>query len=211
MHLLGRIYAVTLGNIPMVVGFVIITACQLGLGICVTTLVAKQGAQPFPTIPLDAYHLCIPLEYRHIEIAYTSISLFFDFLAFSLIIFMATKSEAWRNGFSTILRTIAKDATWYFLVIFTSHLVFVFTLNLGPEAIQLLPATGIVVYLPLMISRIMLSLKKASHLPQNCWSLVGPTTNGAGLRSMEFRRPRRGIDARADGIQLGAYRESQTA
>ena len=62
-----------------------------------------------------------------------------DFLAFSLIIFLAKKSKVPGLRVPTILDNIAQDATWYFLVIFTSHFVLVMTLNLGRVTIQLLP------------------------------------------------------------------------
>ena len=87
------------------------------------------------------------------EVAYTSISLFYglrrfsfspdqealtstgniytsDLLAFSLFIYLAKR---WRVRFNVrmILDTIAVDATWYFIVIFSSHLVLVLTLNLA--------------------------------------------------------------------------------
>lgn len=46
--------------------------------------------------------------------------------------FFAIRSKAPKIRFRTIWETVAEDATWYFLVIFTAHLVFVFTLNLAP-------------------------------------------------------------------------------
>ena len=54
-----------------------------------------------------------------------------DFLAFSLIIFLAAKSKASTLKIPKILRTIAEDATRYFLVIFSSHFVLEMTLTLG--------------------------------------------------------------------------------
>lgn len=54
-----------------------------------------------------------------------------DFLAFSLIIFTAIKSEVPGIKSPSILGTMAEDATWYFLVIFTAHIAFELTLNLG--------------------------------------------------------------------------------
>ena len=54
-----------------------------------------------------------------------------DVLAFLLVTFWARKSKARGLGVTTLLDTIAKDATWYFMVIFTSHFVLVMTLNLG--------------------------------------------------------------------------------
>ena len=52
-----------------------------------------------------------------------------DFLAFSVIIFLAMTSEARGLRIPSILRTIAEDGTRYFLVIFTLHLVLEMTLN----------------------------------------------------------------------------------
>jgi len=54
-----------------------------------------------------------------------------DFFAFSLIIFLAAKSRTADLRVPTVLGTIARDATWYFLVIFSSHLVLEMTLTLG--------------------------------------------------------------------------------
>ena len=54
-----------------------------------------------------------------------------DFLAFSLIIFLAAKSGALKLKVPNILETIAEDAIRYFLVIFSSHFVLEMTLALG--------------------------------------------------------------------------------
>ena len=54
-----------------------------------------------------------------------------DSLAFLLITFLAAKSRTADLRVPTILETIAQDATWYFLVIFSSHFVLEMTLTLG--------------------------------------------------------------------------------
>ena len=54
-----------------------------------------------------------------------------DFLAFSLIIFLAARSKTPGLRAPTILRTIAVDATRFFLVVFASHFVLTMTLALG--------------------------------------------------------------------------------
>ena len=85
-----------------------------------------------------------------------------EFLTFSLIIFLAKRSQKRGLEIPRILGTIMDDATWYFLVIFTSHFVLIITLLFGrvsvavifhglrlmnpnkirlQEAIQLLPAS----------------------------------------------------------------------
>ena len=48
-----------------------------------------------------------------------------DFLAFSVIIYLVVRSNINKIPLPSIFKTIARDATYYFLVIFTSHLVLV--------------------------------------------------------------------------------------
>lgn len=43
-----RIYAVTLKNIPITIGFAVITASQLGLGICLVVFAAREGGATEP-------------------------------------------------------------------------------------------------------------------------------------------------------------------
>jgi hypothetical protein len=63
-----------------------------------------------------------------------------------------------------------------------------------------------------MISRIMLSLRKAADSRQEGWTLGGPATNGSDLPSMIFFRPERAlIRTDTDGIVLDTYPDSQTA
>ena len=160
----------TFKNIPITIGFAVITASQLGLGICLVVFATRLGgatellhqensshldcvAQQLPPIPLEAFRLCVHVRHRTLEMAYTSISLFYgnrnhlrpnphvtdsahttfasDFLAFSLIVLLAVRSKGGGLKIPTLLRSITKDATRYFLVIFTSHFVLVITLNLG--------------------------------------------------------------------------------
>ena len=48
-----------------------------------------------------------------------------DFLAFSVIIYLVVRSNVNKIPIPSIFKTIARDATYYFLVIFTSQLVLV--------------------------------------------------------------------------------------
>ena len=103
-----------------------------------------------PPIPLEPFRLCVFARDRPIEIGYTCISLFFgetthlrqvrlqslthfqDLAAFAVIIGFGLKSGLNATVVSisrpTIVKTIVQDATIYFFIIFTSHLVFVVTL-----------------------------------------------------------------------------------
>ena len=46
-----------------------------------------------------------------------------DFLAFSVIVYLVVRSNVNKVPIPSLLETIARDATYYFLVIFTSQLV----------------------------------------------------------------------------------------
>lgn len=56
-----------------------------------------------------------------------------------------------------------------------------------------------------MVSRIMLSLRKAAELQKGGWSLGEPFAYGAGLsETMRFARSAMGTDRGQDGIPLDA-------
>jgi hypothetical protein len=48
-----------------------------------------------------------------------------DILAFSVIVYLVVQSNVNKVPISKLFKTVVRDATYYFLVIFTSHLVFV--------------------------------------------------------------------------------------
>jgi len=197
---------VTIRNVPITIGFVAITTSQVAVGLGMTILGSGSGGVLLPPVPLDAYNSCVFSRHRPLEVAYTSISLLFDLLAFSLFILLAKRSKASGLKVRLVLDIIAEDATWYFLVIFSSHLVLVLTLNLARPAIQLLPGPGIVVYLPIMISRIMISLRKAADSPHDVWSLMEPTTNVTNFQSIRFFPQRTATGE--DGMPLETFHES---
>ena len=68
-------------------------------------------------------------------------------------------------------------------------------------------------YLPVMISRLMISLKKAAAGPeQTSWTLTEPSPSGVGgnSKSIKFFHSREGTNAREDvipGIPLDTYHD----
>ena len=48
-----------------------------------------------------------------------------DFLAFLVFVYLVVRSNVYRVPIPRLLKTIVRDATYYFLFIFTSHLVVV--------------------------------------------------------------------------------------
>ena len=51
-----------------------------------------------------------------------------DGLVFSVIVYLMVRSNVHKIPIPSILKTIAQDATYYFLVIFASHLLLMFQL-----------------------------------------------------------------------------------
>ena len=62
-------------------------------------------------------------------------------------------------------------------------------------------------YLPVMVSRLMLSLKKAAG-SQVAWSLAEPSVNNPNLETISFFHSREDTSKRDDGILLNTYSES---
>ena len=54
-----------------------------------------------------------------------------DLLAFSVIVYLVVRSNVYKVPIPILLKTIAQDATYYFLIIFTSHLTLELTLSLA--------------------------------------------------------------------------------
>ena len=61
-----------------------------------------------------------------------------DLLAFSVIVYLVVRSNVYRVPIPSLLRTIAQDATYYFLVIFTSHFAAVMLMLLASVRITLI-------------------------------------------------------------------------
>ncbi|KAF9786682.1 hypothetical protein BJ322DRAFT_1019309 [Thelephora terrestris] len=200
-------------NVQIATVFALITVVQLVFGIYITIITAKRGGEVSANTAADTPRRVPPVHIhpesksnrgrlpKSLPVLWIGDVCAPDALAFVVIIFQARRSRVPGLKVSNILNTIAEDSTRYFIVIFTSHFVLVMTLNLGRVTIQNLPGTtlitlffamirGILVYLPLMISRIMLSLKKAADSTRTPWSLTQDTRNGHAVRSgLVFGRP----------------------
>jgi len=184
----ARLYALTMGNKRVTSLFVCITVPQLSFGLYQAALSTREPAKQLPPIDLSAYQLCVFARHWKAEIAYTAISLCYDFLGFLVIVFFAIKSGFISSKMPRLLRAIIQDATVYFLIIFTSHFVFEMTLLLLRPNLQLLSGSGNYVFLPVMIGRMMLSLKKAADPSKAAWSLTSLThmSSRTQLHTIQF-------------------------
>ena len=97
-----------------------------------------------PPIPLPVYTVCDSVGRLSIVIAFNLMVLAYgtelfspfidylgdthsdhhaDLLAFSVIVYLVVRSKVIKVPIPSLLKTMVRDATYYFLVIFTSHLV----------------------------------------------------------------------------------------
>ena len=104
------------------------------------------SASPILMIPLPIYMACTLTGQFSAGIAYIVASLAYgtelllsfidypggihsdyltDFLAFSVIVYLVVRSNVTKIPIPSLLKTIVRDATCYFLVIFASHFVYV--------------------------------------------------------------------------------------
>ena len=70
-----------------------------------------------------------PLAFRVVR--GSSVDYSADLLSFSVIVYLVVRSNVYKFPVPSLLKIIARDATYYFLIIFSSHVVFVFTLIFG--------------------------------------------------------------------------------
>ena len=99
--------------------------------------------------------MCIFVGRLSVEIGFTTMSLAYgaellvgdrsstnsdhpsDLLAFSVIIYVVVRSNITRVPIPRLLKSIVQDATYYFLFIFTSHLLLVMFLAFGSVSVSL--------------------------------------------------------------------------
>jgi len=177
-----RVYAVTGNNRWIRNSLSFITVVQFGFGMYGAVRFSLQPALKFPDLPFDEFNLCTFSRWRPGEILNTALSLAYDTLAFSIIIFSVERQHlALIPGAPNLLEKLVHDATLYFLVIFSSHLLLIFFEFFAPKPIQLLPAGGNAVLVPLMVTRLMLSLRRVANSPGSVWSL-GNTVQPDSIR-----------------------------
>ncbi|KAF9643489.1 hypothetical protein BDM02DRAFT_3264071 [Thelephora ganbajun] len=180
-----RIYAVT-GNSRWIASYLsFVTLAQFAFGLYLTVWFALRPAFQIPDLPFDEFKACLFHRWRTGVIIYTVVSPVYDISAFALVVHSARRrNHARAHGVPSLLDKIVQDATVYFLAIFTCHFLLIFFELFAPAPIQLLPGRGNAVLIPLMVTRLILSLKKAAN-PSYSQSLWG-SNNTAQVESARF-------------------------
>ncbi|KAF9648022.1 hypothetical protein BDM02DRAFT_2449903 [Thelephora ganbajun] len=180
-----RVYGVTGRNRLLGGALFVVISAQLCLGIYFVTRAAINPIQSVPEIDLDPFKVCFYKRWRLGEILFNNFMIAFDLLAFVIIFVTAKRRGATRYpGIPTILDTIRRDATLYFILMFAGQVLYEMFLFFAPEEIQLMPGMAAMVIIPIMVSRLMLSLKRAAIEPTLPWSLATMTlsSHGTGTR-----------------------------
>jgi len=83
------------------------------------------------------------------------------------------------QGVTNLLDIILRDATVYFVLMFTCQVCFLISLFFAPR-VKFTPGVANTILTPIMATRLMLSLKKASAEPTELWSLQVMSTLDKG-------------------------------
>lgn len=167
-----RVYATTGKNKRIAGTLSGLTVLQFGVGVYLSIYSSLHPLRS-PQIHLDAYRICLFHGSITGSFVYISLSLVFDLGAFVIVLTRTRALRTWRGDSNapTILDTVTRDNATYFLIIFSSHLLFVLMLALAKGTLSYLPTAGISFFVPMMITRIIISLKKAASAPPEVMEL----------------------------------------
>lgn len=190
-----KVHAVSTKNKPLTGVLVFLMVSQLIFGIFSSILSIVN-----PPMEKITFQDCEEV-YRgcalggNFQMAYTVLSLVFDVPAFMAI---TCFSHPWRRDelITTIHRTTCQDSTGYFLSVLSIQISVTVTISSGAVYPRALFPVITNLFTPLMVSRIVLSLRKAAHSQayHDDWTVKNPTTieTGESLsvphREMQFRK-----------------------
>ncbi|KAF9647537.1 hypothetical protein BDM02DRAFT_3116882 [Thelephora ganbajun] len=135
-----RVYAVTERNKWLAGVLSVLIAAQFGFGFFSMIRVAIHPLQPMPEINLDPFKFCVYKRWRLGELIFVNIAVAFDVLAFFTILTTAKKPGVdGHPDIPSILNTILRDATLYFVFMFLCQFLSQLFLFVTPDSIQLFP------------------------------------------------------------------------
>lgn len=161
-----RIYGVTGRNRTIRAVLFAMVIAQFSFGIYYCSRVVIHPVLPLPDINLGVYEFCFYQRWRAGEYAFTSQMIIFDVIAFAIIFATAKRPKMIYPGIPSLLDTILRDATFYFLLVFASQVCLLSFMSFAPDPVQLMPGIANTIFIPMMASRLMLSLKRAAVEPQ---------------------------------------------
>lgn len=178
-----RIYALTYLNRLVAVSFASITLVQFVVGVVEASMWNQSDKSK-----LSLNYTCSITLSLDLELVYFALSLFFDLAAFIVIIVLASRSAPHFSGLRThllprVVRTVVQDATLYFGVMFTSQFILMAFQAFARDGLKTIPAPGHIALLPILVSRLVLSLKQSIDTQSiDDWWVGGRAGRGASTR-----------------------------
>ncbi|KAF9787198.1 hypothetical protein BJ322DRAFT_707199 [Thelephora terrestris] len=161
-----RVYAVTERNKWFGGALSSLIVIQFSIGIYMTVTSALAPLEQLPNINLDPFKVCTTAWNQLQELFFLNVGIAFEVVAFTAIFFTARKPRHGRYpGIPSLLDAIWRDATEYFLLITLCDVLSDAFIIFAPRSISGLPGLASTMLVPLMASRLMLSLKKAALEP----------------------------------------------
>jgi len=164
VFLAQRTYAITLKNKWITGILYAVATAEFGSGVYIFIHGALKPFQaPIPTIPLELYHVCLGQNGRAWVIIHISIAFGFDVVALVLVVVQAQlhKLKHGRAKGPNILGTICRDTEIYFAVVASSHLLTLIMFSVARPTLWFIGLVGYAVFIPIMTTRMIISLKKA--------------------------------------------------
>jgi len=189
MFMALKVYAISRKNRPLTGALVLLLVSQLIFG--TFSVIRSILHPPVETMKLPGcegvYRSCA--LGGKFQMAYTVLSLVFDVPAFVAII---SFSHPWKNQklVTTIHRTICQDSTAYFLSVLSIQIFVTVAVSSGAPYPRALFPVITNVFIPLMVSRIVLSLRKAANSTSyyDDWTVRNLTVVGTGGSSLVFNQ-----------------------
>jgi len=146
---------------------------SLVLAQCIVVIYAMSepghnNAMPAPDIPLDPYHVCVLFSDPRMDTAYLAVSIAFDSIVFAITLIFTVKEHRLRPN-SILLQTIQRDGTLYFCVILTGNLTWMLLALYARPSLKFMNAQPSMILTSIMINRLTLSLRRASHDQNIAW------------------------------------------
>lgn len=170
------------------------TFASITLAQFITGLVVASTWNKSDKAKLSLNYTCTITLNLKLELVYFALSLFFDFTAFIVIVIFALRSMPHFPGLRTpllsrVIRTVVQDATLYFAVMFTSQFILMGFQAFAKDGLKTIPAPGYIALLPILVSRLVLSLKKSIDTQSiDDWWIGGPADRGTDTEdSATFR------------------------
>lgn len=156
-----RVYALTKASKYVLLVFGVLVASSFATGVWLVS-VPSATAVKMPEINLDAFRTCVFTAPVDSEWAYRGQVAFADLITFICIIVFVVRVNHGQSRMTRLTRTILQDGVLYFFVMAGFHIAMVLCISFTTLIIPIFPPITIIVLIPVMISRLVISLRKAA-------------------------------------------------